>query len=160
MDVKEQALFVEQLNHKMNEDPEAGLEFFKTEWVKIDKEGRKILTTLIIVGVGRIVGISELSTAAQLYWLAVANYAEKPVKDGKFIEDIDDEIFPQLTLGEGVNGNQITLIFRDLRDRGYITSIDELIAEAISIIFPIAYSTAYKDLTEDGRVKKVIRLLS
>jgi hypothetical protein len=159
MDITKQVWFVEQLNYKMKENSKNGLEFFIKEWPKLNKDDRKNLPFMLGFGVGQILVNSEISTEDRLHWLALYNYADKPIVDGKFVEDIDDDIFPRLNLASNINGNQITLVFRDLRDNGVITSSDESIAEAISIIFPIEYNTAYKDLTEKKRLQKVTRLL-
>jgi hypothetical protein len=159
MNIKNQKSFIEKLNVMMAQDGDSGLEFFKENWPKLDNDDRKMLTTLIAVGVGRIVGLDQHSLEQQLSWLAVVNYSEKPIEDGKIVEEFDDNEFPRLSLAEGVNGNQITKIFRDLKKKGVLTSSYDLIAEAISIIFHIDESTAYKDLTEEKRLAKVTDLL-
>ena len=159
MDIKKLSLFFEEVNSLMAENTKLGFEFFIEEWPKLDNDDRRILAPILGVNIGTHIAEENISIEDRLHWAAIAHFADRMVANGKFIEDEDNQIFPRLTLDSDIYGNQITLIFRDLKAKGVITSTDELIAEAISIIFPIEQSTAYKDLTEPKRTQKVTKLI-
>ena len=128
MNIKNQKSFIESLNKIMAENGDNGIEFFKQSWPLLDNDDRKALTSIIQFGAGQMIGQGR-PLEVQLSWLAIANYADKPIEDGKIVEEYSDDLFPGLVLRKGVNGNQITKIFRDLKQKGVIDSSYELIAE-------------------------------
>lgn len=159
MNIKKQKSFIEELNKTMSESPEQAFEFFKESWPQYDYNERKVLATIIGLQVNKILELPELPLENKIVWLGIVHYTSKAVLDGKII-DLDNEVFPKITLAAGVNGNQITKIFHDLRVKGVITSTIDDIAEAIMTIFPIEFETARKDLSEEKRLQKVVSLLS
>lgn len=156
MNIQNLKTFLEILFETMNINGDEGLSYFRTEWPKFDDDERTILKNTIAVKAINETTSEAVDLEIVLYWMAIAINSEKEVIDGKIRED---DIFQRLVLGDGVNGNQIVKIFRDLKMNGDIQSSYDLIAEAISIIFPIEYSTAYKDLTQGKRLLKVKDLL-
>lgn len=147
--------FLQELEIKMAENPEDGLSYFQNKWVDFDNDQRNVLKgTIAAISTSKMIANPD-SYDTLLYWMAILNYAQKEIVDGQIL---DDSVFPRLQLNEGVHGNQITRIFRDLKTAGHIISSHDLIAEAISIIFPIELSTAYKDLTEVSRLANVKKL--
>jgi hypothetical protein len=154
MDIDKMDLFLDKvLQHFADLSPV--LEFFKEEWPKFNKDEREILKN-IIDGISlRIAENVQIPTKIKLEWSVMLHYCAKPVIDGKIIEEVEEDIFPKLTLGQGIKANQITKIFQRLRINGYITSSWDQIAEAISIILPVEYTTAYNDLTDSKRLKNI-----
>ncbi|MFI5187219.1 MAG: hypothetical protein ACHQF0_10870 [Chitinophagales bacterium] len=159
MNIKNQKTFIDELNNKMAENSEQGFEFFKESWPKLDNDDRKMLTTLITVGVGQVLGLGQLPLEDMLHWLAVANFTDKPIRDNKIVESDDDDYAAPLALARWVTGKQVTKIFRDLKLKGAILSSYDDIADAIADIFPIDRNTAYNDLTQSSRMEKVVDLL-
>ncbi len=155
MNIPSLKIFLEKLYETMNYNGDEALDYFKTEWPKFSDDERAILKHAM--GGIAIQQLTDQSVNIEiaLYWMALSVISEKEVIDGEILES---DIFPKLILGEGMNGNQIVKIFKDLKEEGFIASSYELIAEAISIVFPIEYSTAYKDLTEVKRLVKVKNL--
>ena len=97
----------------------------------------------------------EGAMKAKLYWLAIGNFSEKRVLDGKVIEDDAEYIFPRLELRPGMKVNRITKLFSVLIKEGTIVSSIDLVAEALSIIFPVEETTARADLTTPLRIGHV-----
>lgn len=159
MDIDKLELFIKQLIGFDADEADKAFAYFKEEWPQFTKDERNILSR-VVVGITLNIMEKDVSIKTQLHWLAIANYSEKPVIDGKVVDEDNDDIFPRLKLGEGIKGNQITKLFHDLKINGVIIGSNEQIAEAINIIFPIEYSTAYKDLTEEKRLQKVISLFT
>ena len=146
--------FILELSKKSQKDLDETLEYFKLEFPKFRRDEREILSG-IISGMGLGIAYSKVSMRKKLYWMVMEKYCEKPIAQNNFVENIEDDIFPRMALGEGINGNQITKMFHELKENGVILGSYELIAEAISTIFQIEYSTAYKDLTQPRRLLKV-----
>jgi len=160
MDIDKLDKFLGELLEFGLDEAKNAFEFFKTEWPKLSQDERKMLSSYLA---GAVIKLTENSDnrKATLYWLAIVTYSEKAVADGKIIEETNEEIFPRLKLSDGLNGNQITKLFLKLKEKGVFVStctIDHL-AEAISIIFPIEYGTAYNDLSQPKRLIKVEDLL-
>ena len=138
--------FITNLMEGLMNEPEITFEGFKDKWPKLSDEERQI-TTKIIEGIilhnpldEKLKTYDELFES-KIYWLAIAQICEKPIENGEFIEDE----FPKLKLGEGVNLNQMCLLFMQLKQERYITSSYDLIAEALSMIFNIEFKTACND---------------
>jgi len=154
MDLNKLESFLTDLHVKSEKNPESAFTFFKEKWPLFVKDERKVLYGFI-EGMCLRVTTDKNPLKKQLHWIAIALYCEKPILEGKILEESEDDIFPKLTLGEGIKVNQIVKIFQRLKRQGRLTGTYEQIAEAISIIFPIEYSTALTDLSDASRLKNV-----
>jgi hypothetical protein len=150
--------FIKKLEELGADRAKEAYEYFQENWPNFSRDERKILSG-VVGGFMLRIAESQVEMKAKLYWLAMITLSEKEIIDGEYIDEEDEDTFPSLTLAPGINGNLLTKVFRGLKDRGIITSSYEHIAEALAIIFPIGYRTAYNDLTQTKRLQKVPDLL-
>lgn len=163
MEIEKFKSFAKNLFDKMRANPKEAFDFFKLEWPKFNVDERTIAFRFINeIYLIRINGFNEakrqISQDEFLYWQIIEVYMQKPVNEnGEFVEE--EEYFGKLILNDSVNYNEIAKIFKILKQKNYILSTKEQIAEAISLIFPIEYSTALKDLSEEKRTKNAKNLI-
>jgi hypothetical protein len=150
MDINKLDSFLNEVVTSLPENPETAYDFFKTKYPTFNQDEREIVLGIISAFAVSLIN-KQVPLKIQLYAMAIAKLGEKPVIEGEFADDI----FPPIQFGEGVNGNQLTNLFYLLKQNGIIRGSFEQIAEAISIIFPIDFNTAYKDLTEEKRRTKI-----
>ncbi|MBN8667358.1 MAG: hypothetical protein J0M30_07625 [Chitinophagales bacterium] len=154
MNIDKMEHFMTSIAYNAKTDAAAAFELFKSEYPKFSRDERGVLKG-ILEGLLLNALQYEVTPREHLYWSAMVTYSSKPIADGEFLPDIDDDVFPRMKISEGFNGNQITKVFRLLRDNGVINASWDIIAEAIATIFDIEERTAYKDLTEEKRLMKV-----
>lgn len=163
MEIEKFKVFAKILFEKMKVNPKDAFDFFKIEWPNFNLDERTIafrfINEIYMIRINRFnEAKKEISQDEFLYWQVIDVYMQKQVdENGNFVDE--EEFFSKLILADKINYNEINKIFKILKEKEYILSSKEQIAEAISMIFPIEYSTAIKDLTEDKRTKNAKNLI-
>ena len=150
MNSEEKSKFVQHLIYHIK-DTSKGFNYFIEKWMNLDKEEIESLKTPLLTMCLKEMEIINQLSDSYFEFQKVSNYL---IENGEYKPDIK-----KFNLTNGTSDKAIVKLFMKLDDLGFINNTNEEIANLVSQVFDIKYTTALSYLKNPNQMEKTKDLL-